>query len=333
MTENPIYLELLKNAYKRGYDPPQEQILLSIQGQNVGSMQNYCIISGLPKSGKSTFLTSLVASSFNTYDIFGMKLRTLPDRKKILYIDTESSEFDYYKHMNRIKDVGNIDELPAFFESFCLRKESPETIKKMIEAYLQNTPECSIIIIDGLLDIVMNYNDEIECRKVVNWIKEITTVNNLLLIGILHTGKNEGKTLGHLGSNTDRWAQSTLSVKKEESGSFILEPKFLRSSGGFKAIEIQYSSEGNNFVQIDPIPVNEPKIKHFSNYSEQDHNNILNTIFESQKYFKYENLLNEISKIEKRGINFSKSYLKYFKEKNLISKNTQNEYFDYRKQF
>jgi len=46
MTDNLIYLELLKNAYKRGYEPPKEQILLSIQGQNIGSMQNYVIISG-----------------------------------------------------------------------------------------------------------------------------------------------------------------------------------------------------------------------------------------------------------------------------------------------
>ena len=333
MTENPIYIELLKNAYKRGYDPPKEQILLSIQGQNIGSIQNYVIISGLPKSGKSTFTTSIVASSFNSYDIFGMKLQTLPARNKILYIDTESSEYDYYKHMNRIKDVGNIHELPTFFDSFCLRKENPETIKLMIQAYLENTPQCSIIIIDGLLDIVMNYNDEIECRKVVNWIKEITTVNNLLLIGILHTGKNEGKTLGHLGSNTDRWAQSTLSVKKEESGSFILEPKFLRSSGGFKAIEIQYSLDDNKFIQVDAMAANEPKIKHFTNYTELEHNNILNIIFEKQKYYKYENLLTEISKIENRGINFSKSYLKFFKDKNFISKNTQNEYFDYRNNF
>jgi hypothetical protein len=333
MLENPIYIELYKNAYKRGYDPPQEQILFTIQGQNIGSIQNYCIISGLPKSGKSTFTTSIVASAFHTYDIFDMKLQTLPKRPKILYIDTESSEFDFYKHMARIKNVGNIDELPSFFDSFCLRKESPETIKLMIKAYLENTPECSIIILDGLLDIVMNYNDEVECRKVVNWIKEITTVNNLLLIGILHTGKNEGKTLGHLGSNTDRWAQSTLSVRKEENGTFVLEPKFLRSAGGFKAIQIEYSIDENKFIQINSIPVNEVKIKHFSNYTDQEHNNILNSIFEKQKFIKYDILVNEISKIEKRGVNFSKSYIKYFKDKNLISKNLQNEYFDYRQEF
>jgi hypothetical protein len=47
MINNNLYLELQKNAYKRGYEPPKEQILLSIQGQNIGSIQNYIIISGV----------------------------------------------------------------------------------------------------------------------------------------------------------------------------------------------------------------------------------------------------------------------------------------------
>lgn len=332
MVNDPMYIELYKNAYKRGYDPPKEQILLSIQGQNIGSIQNYIIISGLPKSGKSTFTTSIVSSAFNTYDIFGMKLQTLPNRNKILYIDTESSEYDYYKHMSRIKNVSNKLDLPLFFDSFCLRKENAETIILMIEAYLINTPECSIIILDGLLDIVNNFNDEVECKKVVNFLKKITTIYNLLLIGILHTGKNEGKTLGHLGSNTDRWAQSTLEVKKEESGSFTLSPKFLRSSGGFVPIEIKYSIDDNKFIQVNSTIQDSNKIKHFSNYTDQEHNNILNIIFEIDKYFTYENLIVEISKIEKRGINFSKSYIKFLKEKNFITKNPHNQYLDYRKQ-
>jgi hypothetical protein len=47
----------------------------------------------------------------------------------------------------------------------------------MIQAYIENTPQCSVIVLDGLLDVCLNYNDEIECREVVGWIKELTTVN------------------------------------------------------------------------------------------------------------------------------------------------------------
>jgi len=335
MDPQVIYKELQKNAYRRGYDPPQEQILLTIQGENILSMQNYCIISGLPKSGKSTFTTSIVASGLNTFDIFGMKLQCLPGRNCICYIDTESSEYDFYKHMGRIKNVANLNELPINFDSFCLRKEDPINIKNMINSYLQFNPNCSIIIIDGLLDICLNYNDEIECRKVVSWIKEICTINNIVLIGILHTGKNEGKTLGHLGSNTDRWAQSTLSVKKTETGTFILEPKFLRSSAGFKPIEIEYSKEQNKFIEISTgVIVEDKKNKHFTEYTDNDHNNILNAIFKIDNcLFSYDDLITLISIHDKRGINQSKTYLKYFKEKNFINKDQNNKYYDNRKSF
>jgi hypothetical protein len=328
------YEQLLKNAYRRGYDPPQEQILLSIQGQNIGSMQNYIIISGLPKSGKSTFTTSIVATGLNTFDIWGMKLQCLPDRPKICYIDTESSEYDFYKHMGRIKSIANLRELPLFFDSYCLRKEEPESIKNMVTAYLSFTPNCSIIVIDGLLDICLNYNDEIECRKVVTWLKEICTINNILLIGILHTGKNEGKTLGHLGSNTDRWAQSTLSVKKTETGTFILEPKFLRSSAGFKPIEIEYNTEQNKFVKISNNEnFADKKNKHFTEYTTDQHNLICNNIFNIASLFTYENLVYQISVIDKRGINQSKTYLKFLKENNYINKDKNNMYYDIRKPF
>lgn len=47
MINDTMFIELQKNAYKRGYEPPKEQILFTIQGQNVGSIQNYCIISGV----------------------------------------------------------------------------------------------------------------------------------------------------------------------------------------------------------------------------------------------------------------------------------------------
>jgi hypothetical protein len=287
------YDELLTRSYLRNHIPAEEQILLKIGGNNIGSLQNYVIISGLPKSGKSTFTTSIVASSFNTYDIFDIKLQTLPERRKVCYIDTESSEHDFYSHMNRIKNIAKLNNLPETFDAFNLRKDDPPKIKNMINAYLENNAQCSVIIIDGLLDLCMNYNDEVECRKVVNWLKHITTVYNLLVIGILHTGKRDGQTLGHLGSNTDRWAQSTLEVKKDADGCFELTPRFLRSSKDFHPIKIKYDE------------------------------------FEMD----YEDLIKIICKFDKRGINSTKSYIKLLKEKNYLDKTENNLYYDSRSPF
>ena len=106
--------------------------------------------------------------------------------------------------------------------------------------YLKNNPECSILCVDGFLDLCFNYNDEVETRKLTNWFKKITKEFNIMLLGVLHLGKSGGQeTLGHLGSNTDRWANSTLIVEKDkQNNQYVLKPKFLRSAGDFEPIAI-----------------------------------------------------------------------------------------------
>jgi hypothetical protein len=235
--------------------------------------------------------------------------------------------------MDRIKKVAAKNELPLNFDSFCLRKENPESIKLMIDSYIVNNPECSVLIIDGLLDICLNYNDEVECRKVVTWIKTICTINNIVLIGILHTGKNEGKTLGHLGSNTDRWAQSTLSVKKDEEGTFILEPKFLRSSGGFTPIYIQYDNETNNFIQVNSFTQANDQPKEFKDFTQTEINNFLNEVFKQDQKFNYDQLIKKMCLVSKFGINKVKNYIKFLKDNDKIKKDTQNNYTDNRAVF
>lgn len=329
------YDELLKRSYLRDHIPSDEQILLKIGGNNVGSLQNYVIISGLPKSGKSTFTTSIVASSFNTYDIFDIKLQTLPERRKVCYIDTESSEHDFYSHMNRIKKIAQLNVLPTTFDAFGLRKDDPSQIKNMIDAYLENNKDCCVVIIDGLLDLCMNYNDEIECRKVVNWLKHITTVYNLLVIGILHTGKRDGQTLGHLGSNTDRWAQSTLEVKKDLEGCFELTPRFLRSSKDFDPIKIKYDEFEMEYTRVEDFKKihKQKKETDFNKYTDIEHGILLNKIFTIKKEYPYEDLIKIIGKIDDRGINNSKSYIKFLKDKNFLDKTENNLYYDSRSPF
>jgi len=75
---------------------------------------------------------------------------------------------------------------------------------------------------------------------------------NILIITILHLGKKDNSSIGHIGSASDRYAQSTLLVEKTKEGTFICAPKFLRSAKDFEIIEIKYSEEQKKFIQIKP---------------------------------------------------------------------------------
>ncbi len=236
------YSELLQaRKYDPSTRPPAENPIFTIQGKIVGMLQSYIIFSGLPKASKSTYLAAVAASGITDHSIWSMRMSLPKDRRRMGYFDTEMSAFDFYRQMDKIKYLAG-SELPPYFDAFSMREDMPSRIKMMVEQYLINHPDCAVVFIDGFLDLCLNYNDERETRLLTNWFKRITKKYNCLLVGVIHLGKGAGETLGHLGSNTDRWAQSTMIVEKnKETGQFILKPKYLRSSDDFEPIAI------NNF--------------------------------------------------------------------------------------
>jgi hypothetical protein len=236
---------LIEILEARKYDalvvPKSEQVIFTIQSKIVGTLENYCVVSGLPKASKSTYIAAAIASALvpDYQDVFGIKIQLPQDRKRIAYFDTETSQYDFYRQMEKIRSFSLRDKLPPYFDAYNTREDSPNKIRALITAYLQENWDCSVIVIDGLLDLCLNYNDEVETRKLTNWFKKLTKIHNVLMIGVLHKGKGTGETLGHLGSNADRWAQSTLEVTKvKETKQFVLTPKYLRSSEDFDPVAI-----------------------------------------------------------------------------------------------
>jgi len=246
-------LDLLLNSfhYQANYTPPPENIYLRICGENIGSEGNFVIVSGLPKAGKSSYITAIIASAVNTNPIFGIKLYPNIARSLIGYFDTESAQHDFYKNISRIKYSARSETIPNI-NGFNTRQCNAATNRLLIEHYIQNYP-ASIVVIDGLLDIISNFNDEKESRLVVDWLKKITAENKILIIGVIHTGKKDGFTLGHYGSMLDRYAQSVLEVTKEiDYNLYRLSAKYLRSSAGFQDIAIQYA--GGEFIECNLPP-------------------------------------------------------------------------------
>ena len=244
----PEILELRR--YNPDAQPPPEEVLFTIGSSIIGTASNYVVISGQAKAGKSTILSAAIASAFMPNDdCYGIKLNPPKPRPVVGYFDTESSQYDLWRTMERIKTFSLRTKIHENLHIYSVREDGPKRIRALVNHYLETTPNCSILIIDGLLDLVLNYNDEVETRKLTQWFKAITKQYNLLLIGVLHLSKGQGETLGHLGSNTDRWAQSTLVVEKDKLANTItLKPKFLRSSGDFNPISL-YNNNGQ-FWQV-----------------------------------------------------------------------------------
>jgi len=247
---NDIHEKLNTRKYINGYKPQAEKILFTIDGKNIGTTQSFVTFQGLPKAGKSTFITSVVASAFTTWDIFSCKLVFPANRKRLCYVDTESSDYDYYRVLERIRQQIITDFLPHNFDSFLFREDSPSEIKEMIEAYLEENKDCSIIILDGVLDLIQDFNNVEQSFFLVQWLKKITKKYDLLVLLVLHLGKKDQNSLGHIGSYLDRKSQSVLKIEKnKENKTLNLTPQFLRSSEDFEPISIMYQS--NSWYQVE----------------------------------------------------------------------------------
>lgn len=234
------FLEKLKTrAAMRGFFTPPEETVFKIGDSVIGTIGNFVCFQGLPKQGKSLYITSAIASAYNPYGIFDMKLSPLPGRPRICYIDTECSLYDFYRVMNRITEQANKSAWPETLDAFNFREDQPADIMNMINAYLENTPECSVLVIDGILDLLVDFNSIEQSFYVIQWLKQITAKFKILVMCVLHLSKKEGNSLGHIGSFLDRKAQSVLKVQKnKQTGCIDLEAVMLRSAGDISPISV-----------------------------------------------------------------------------------------------
>ena len=315
--------ELLeKRKYNPNYIPSKENIIFTIQDKHIGSLQNFIIFSGLPKAGKSTFICAMISSVFNTYDIFSMKLHTPHNRAKICLIDTESSDYDFYRTINKIKGFADINDLPANFDAFQVREDSSNAIKQMIERYLELNRDCAILIVDGLLDLLVNYNDEKESSLLTKWLKKITKHYNILLISVLHQSKSNLATTGHIGSASDRFAQSTLDITKDkDKNTYVLSSRFMRSDSDFEPITLM---NFNGLFQQIETEKQKNTGKKASDIDEIESKRLLHQIITMP--MPYNDISSEIIERTATSKAFAKNLIKLWISKNYIVKDNKNNY-------
>lgn len=224
---------LERNHYKENYKPPASQVVFRIEGKNIGSLGNFIVFSGLPKAGKSQFLHAFIASALSGSGVLDLEVNRL--KNTVALFDTESNEYDFYANLDSISNlIGS--KIPDTLHAFKMREEIPSTNREAIGYYIENF-KSKIIVIDGFLDLIDNFNDERESRFLVNWLKSMTSKHKCLIVGVIHLGKKDNHTLGHFGSMIDRYAQSVLEVTKDkDSGTFELKSKMLRSASDFTPI-------------------------------------------------------------------------------------------------
>ncbi len=227
------------------------------------TLGNFSAIIGKSKSKKTFLATMFMASALRNGELDRTFLADLPTNKPgVVLFDTEQSTYDAYIAAKRIIDLAGCKNKESF-GAFDLREFSPIERCDIINRFIEKASHgVSLIVIDGIADLAMAINDEIEASRVVSLLMKWTKVHNLHICVILHQNKNDNFATGHLGSAIMKKAECIISVTKDEDDSSRSEIKcdYIRGVMEFDKFAIVIDEKGMPSVdQIKAVEKLEPE--------------------------------------------------------------------------
>jgi len=210
--------------FDKPYRPPR--YTMERDGVPFADVGEIHIISGKPGNGKTGLMAQLIAATLggkfgNTvarqvgHKVEGSDgFQVIPTR--ILYVDTEQGEDDTIAFKNRVISMSGVPSQEAKEHFFILRLRDTELAqdrwKKILKAIYVVQP--TDIFLDGMLDIVEDYNDQKECQPIIRKCMMLATYYDTSLWAVLHENPMVDKLVGTLGSITQRKVSEIFTVIK-----------------------------------------------------------------------------------------------------------------------
>lgn len=197
----------------------------------VFSLGDLSLIQGRQKS-KKTYFTSTIVSQMMS-DRYTKLHAEPPEGTTIAVFDTEQS--DYYAQLTnqRINRLSNSEKEYYYFP---MREKNPQERKELIEFFIRkHKGQISLLLIDGIVDLLFDFNDLKECTLLVQWIMTLTKECNVHCLCVLHENQGDSKARGHIGTllaqkaetvlriekNATDWARSTITAKDTRGKQFM----------------------------------------------------------------------------------------------------------------
>ncbi len=210
--------------FDKPYRPPR--YTMEREGVPFADVGEIHIISGKPGNGKTGLMAQLIAATLGGR--FGNTIARKVGHKvngsddfdelptRILYVDTEQGEDDTIGFKNRVISMSGVSKEDAKDHLKILRLRDTELAKdrwrKILKAIWQMQP--TDIFLDGMLDIVEDYNDQKECQPIIRKCMMMATHYDTSLWAVLHENPMVDKLVGTLGSITQRKVSEIFTVIK-----------------------------------------------------------------------------------------------------------------------
>lgn len=239
--------------FSKAYEAPR--YTLAWRGIGFAPLGGIQAITGQAGNGKTMtlaqFITAILAGEFGdlTYN-----LRDENPNPRVLYIDTEMEEANTIAMKNRVMTMCNrqiTDDADDFI--VVMLREVPETQEERVtskkgDTHMVRVPAAvmrwrmvlkaiwqykpTVAFIDGLLDVVADFNDNVECQEIIYKCMQVASHYGISVWCVVHQNPGGEKLVGHLGSFLERKVTDIFQTKKDKKdGDVSFTVKQLKARG------------------------------------------------------------------------------------------------------
>lgn len=328
-------LMLMKSCEMDYNNPPEaSKTVVSVNDVPLGTYDNLLCITGGEGTGKSNFVSAIIAgtlkedSSNGEIDTLGLDVSPNYKHKSILHYDTEQSEYQLYKNICKTLKRAGISQVSEIYHTFYLaslsRKERLQLIKDSMDLYYHKQGGIHLVIIDGIADLIRSANDETESIAIVDELYRLAGIYNTCIICVLHFVPNGIKLRGHIGSELQRKAAAIISIEKDTNP----------ANSVVKAIKVRDGSP----LDVPLLLFTWDKVKDMHVYAGEKSNeekekrkkvelsDVAKEIFKTRIKVNYSELVQLLMDAFDVRERTAKSYIKYMREYEILEQDKYNNY-------
>lgn len=196
-------------------DEAPPEFTLFFDGVPFATAGNITGLTGPEKSGKSTVCSIIAAAAVNPeIEVCGFSSQ---DLQKLMWIDTEQCGYYAGLQFRRAGGLSGLDlrTFAAKNKFYTLRRASVSQRRAVLFEVLEDGRN-SLVIVDGITDVLKSINDESEAVELWAALTEIAERNKLTIIANIHTNKAD-IARGWAGAELNKKCETIIKVKNEKN--------------------------------------------------------------------------------------------------------------------
>ena len=317
------------------YDNPPDasKSVVAVNGVPLGTQDNLFCITGGEGTGKSNYIAAILAGTLGSERLqaeqtLGLEVTANSKGLAVLHYDTEQSEAQLYKNLEKTLRRAGVKSVPEFYHSLYLaslsRKDRLKIIRESMDLFHHKHGGIHLVVIDGIADLIRSANDETESIAIVDELYRLAGIYNTCIICVLHFVPNGIKLRGHIGSELQRKAAGILSIEKDDNPEYSV----------VKALKVRDGSPLDVPIMLFGWDKEADMHVYRGEKSKEDKEKrktdellaVVKSAFRAKLKLSYQELCDVLMREMEIKDRTAKKYIAYMKEQRILSQDTSGNY-------